>query len=145
MTDLDLSWAAGFFDGEGCVYIQHHQGLTGHQDHFELALEISSISLTALEKFQSVFALGKIRILHEAGHKENWRRAYRYRLSSVKASNVLKALLPYLTTKKLEALVASDSLLAWGYSSRFTGLPTEITEHRREASVRLKQLKREVS
>jgi len=54
----ELAWAAGFFDGEGCVFIRTYQRKSGPASY--LSLSVSQTDRELLERFQEAVGVGKI-------------------------------------------------------------------------------------
>jgi hypothetical protein len=50
----DLAWAAGFFDGEGCTYLQRYSG----QNRTCVVLKIVQKDHQVLDKWSSIFKVG---------------------------------------------------------------------------------------
>jgi hypothetical protein len=56
-AQLELAWAAGFFDGEGSTYL----GTVSHRkDWNRLTLGVSQVELVPLERFRAAVGLGRI-------------------------------------------------------------------------------------
>ncbi len=99
----DLAWAAGFIDGEGCLYIGKHQRGRYHV----LSLSVTQIKLLPLRKLKRIFRVGAI-VRHKRGKGErpNFRPAWRYECSSASLCALLKKIVPYLANKRREAQLA---------------------------------------
>jgi LAGLIDADG endonuclease len=54
-SKIELAWAAGFFDGEGCSYLQKTS--VGHR---RLRANITQKDIRPLERFQQVVGMGTI-------------------------------------------------------------------------------------
>ena len=99
----NLSWSAGFFDGEGCISV--HRGLqkSGSFSHY-LNLDIGNTNTDALNRFQNTFDFGARHRTRDGVNKPMYHLVY----SSNEAVKVLQNLLPELTVKKKEAELALD-------------------------------------
>jgi hypothetical protein len=87
-------WAAGFFDGEGCIGIQKQQ----RGRYWYLNVQITQKDRRPLDRFLSaVDGLGTI-----GGPYERDGMKHRYRVSGVAAEQVLEWLRPWLSEPKLE-------------------------------------------
>lgn len=69
MTEGELHWMAGFFEGEGCVLHYHYPG------HTHRGLEINSTDLDVLERWMRLAECGDITPLdpRNGGKKMNYR------------------------------------------------------------------------
>lgn len=100
MQKTDLAYLAGFFDGEGSVYLVHE-----HTDNYQLFISVSSIDKWILEWFVLAFG-GKVNRQYRA--KGNRKESWQWRMVDCKAEVVLRALLPYLKLKKPQAELALE-------------------------------------
>ena len=88
----NLSYLAGFFDGEGCIRINKTHG------HYALIIQVSQCNRWVLELFKMHFG-GSIH------HREQSRYpSSMWSISSWKASAFLEIIEPYLMLKKLRLL-----------------------------------------
>ncbi len=87
---VELAWAAGFFDGEGC---SHRTG-----DGY-LVVSISQCHREVLDKFRLAVGVGKVRGPY-APRREKWSPIWHYRAYGAEASLVLAAIWPYLGSVK---------------------------------------------
>ena len=102
MKSLTLAYCAGFFDGEGCVYInrfqnqRHTAGIT-----WQLQISVTNSNKEPLEKFQSYFG-GRIR---KQVCKKIKRFYWTWVCAAKTASLFLEAILPYSIVKKDEIIL----------------------------------------
>lgn len=132
MSDLDLAYAAGIIDGEGCIYV--------HKSAIRMTpkLEIKMGEYPCVEFFQSVFGgtVSKLKV-----RKNGYRVLYRWVAQGENALCILESLLPYLKGKKEQAL----ELLTWpnrnaiNYGKR--GMPQAVKEMRSDIHQNLRKLK----
>ncbi|KKL80756.1 hypothetical protein LCGC14_2001540 [marine sediment metagenome] len=97
LTKSELSYYAGFFDGEGCIMIKKkHRGRPFHT----LDITISSTNHNILEDFKRAFG-GTVHGAYKSNtyYKDKWN----WMVGGDKALAVLKALYPYLRLKSREA------------------------------------------
>lgn len=96
-ADHQLSYMAGFFDGEGCIHI----GYT-NKEHtgYRLMVSVSQQDPAPLELYAGLFGGYNIK---RVNRPSGW--AYTWRAYSWAAGDCLTALLPYLVVKRDEALV----------------------------------------
>lgn len=110
MEDTEIrAWMAGFFDGEGCIFIKRaspteSNGLRNF--NYSLCLDIGSTSKTVLDLWKGYFG-GTIA---KRTDKRPGLRAisWNWRAHTGRAEEVLQKLLPYLQLKKDEALCALE-------------------------------------
>ncbi len=91
MTDIDLAWAAGFIDGEGCFDFS----LKGSKPSVYLSLRVSQKVREPLDRLASIFGCGKIFGPYSGNHLQ-------YRLDGViQVAAAVELLRPYLCGPKL--------------------------------------------
>ncbi|MEO7841614.1 MAG: LAGLIDADG family homing endonuclease [Anaerolineales bacterium] len=113
VTDLDKSYLAGFFDGEGCVSIRKSQGKKV-KPRYDLEVILSQNQRTILHEFQQKTGLGRIYITTQIryGAKHTW-RSY-----TNDAKALLIMILPYLRDKRDQAELALAFIHRHNQSSR---------------------------
>lgn len=134
MQEADHAWAAGFFDGEGCIDVGRNNG--ARQRHLP-RLTVGNTNLAALERLKAI--LGGSISRRSPGRGER-RPVWAWQVSGAKGvSEALAMMQPYLTVKLAEAEVMADLLLTFGRP----GVKLTEAEHAyREASAqRLRDLK----
>ena len=99
----DMSYLAGFFDGEGCIttfrnHVKRHPG----EFSYCLKMNVSNTNLEVLKIFEAAFGGG----IFTKKPKEGFKQAYVWQINGVAAKEVLKQLLPHLVVKKAEAELA---------------------------------------
>jgi len=115
LKHIELSYLAGFFDGEGCVLFDR--------------IMVDNTNPHILEKYFIRFGGGRI-YLKEPPSKNN-RSHYRWVAHGDIARNALREMMPYLIEKKYQALINLDIL-----NHKAT------SPERAELKVKIKQLKR---
>ena len=104
IDEKDLSYIAGFFDGEGCI--------TLNGNYLGLTVSASNTVLKPLEFMQKT--LGG-RILARTGLKKKFpqhKLSFDWRIYGPKAASVLALLLPYLKVKREQAMLGIELVLA---------------------------------
>lgn len=94
------AWAAGFFDGEGCVSL-HRQGRWTC-----VRIILVQKDIRPMERFMATF--GCAETLSVVTRRNRTNHYYRLVISGRKAADVLTKMLPYLTLKRDVAEVALD-------------------------------------
>lgn len=105
---IEIAWAAGLVDGEGCIYIARKKagGANGAKtDSFVLGIKVTMTHRLTIERLQRIFMEGNIHVV-TAPANPKWKQAYSFVAQSRRAESVIKKLLPYLTAKKAEAELA---------------------------------------
>lgn len=94
----NIIWAAGFFDGEGCIKVQRQKVSYGYKLAHRLVIHISQKIKTPLVVFNRLFG----------GNIYKRLDGYEWCVSGKKAIEALSKLEPYLVLKKDECEVALD-------------------------------------
>jgi len=141
---LENAYAAGFFDGEGCVqlYMRKHPRPTNRQDNsFRCALSISSTDMDPLgwlqERWRGAVSIDQ-RTLYGVRKPLG-----RWIVFSEQADVFAADIYPYLIIKKKQMelwLQARAMMYRRGHMPG--GLPEEEADLRREMVYRMKELKR---
>jgi hypothetical protein len=100
----EIAWAAGLFEGEGCVYISKRLTV-GKLERATVSLVVSSTDLDVLERFFAVVNCGKI--LHESGSwsgkQPHWKDTYEWRTAKRdEVKELLYQFLPWLGSRRTE-------------------------------------------
>lgn len=98
-TPIDLAWAAGFIDGEGCVHIQRNCETRRSSARFvtyKLVLNLTGRDRRALDRCTTLFG-GRVRSFRKAYYPAVV--YYTLDLVSDRACAALKLVLPYLVNK----------------------------------------------
>ena len=93
--DTDLAWAAGFFDGEGCIRSRIYKGKR-HATHCQFILTVSQAESELLYQFQAIFNKGVV----NGPYKNSGKGVYHYRVSGTSAVSIIKLMWPYLGQRK---------------------------------------------
>lgn len=136
MKKTDIAWAAGMFDGEGCVRIRRQLNSDLRNPHHSLVVDMTNTHRETVERFTSIMGVGTIYEYKKKG-------SYSYRATSQKALKVLTLLLPYLVTKREQAEVAIKFMSIptnSGYGQKTLDL--ETVEARQQIMDTLSEMKR---
>ena len=99
-NEVELSYLAGLFDGEGCISVVRE--IRRNKEKVKLAAEVGMTEIAPLYIFNRVFGGSIItRAPRKSGHKE----IYRWRVQGTKAQLFLKSMEPYLIVKKEKAIL----------------------------------------
>ena len=99
--ETDLAWAAGFFDGEGCIQMHRGYSKSSGKTRYFLDLIVSNTNLKVLQKFHYILGIG--RIVPRRALKPTWRPSWLWKASCKQAEIALNLMLPYLVGKKEQA------------------------------------------
>ena len=102
-----LAWAAGFFDGEGCVLVElSKQKACKHGFRTVLHATVTQTSLPCLELFLDRFGGKIVTNEHKTPTGRRWAVQYRWSVKNDDAIAFLKAILPYCVVKREQVDVA---------------------------------------
>ncbi len=91
MLKIDAAWTAGFFDGEGSIYVNKSK------DYYQLQVKIAQIDKKPLVKVKNLFG-GNV--------CKTKRGVYYWSLGNEKAIEFLKQITKFLVSKNDEAKIA---------------------------------------
>lgn len=117
-TDLDLAWAAGFFDGEGTFQIAKDSRPGGK---YYARMRVGGCHKGSIEKFSSIMGFGNIVREESPGPMANFKQ-FRWSTSGFRAVECAKKILPYLVVKRheCEILLRWEPLIANGRNKLLT-------------------------
>jgi hypothetical protein len=93
ITQVDIAWAAGLFEGEGCCSSALKRP---HQTH----MTVTSTDRDVLLHFQSVIGAGKVRPKPMPADKPHWTPGWTWEAAGDDAVAALLLLLPYLGERR---------------------------------------------
>lgn len=103
MTDhrLFLAWAAGFFDGEGCVMVEmSKEARCKHGFRTSLHTTVTQTSLPCLQRFLEVFGGSISTTDTRTPNGRRWAVQHRWIARNEEALAFLDAIAPYVVVKK---------------------------------------------
>lgn len=101
--ETDIAWFSGLLDGEGYVTIRAKRNRKMiHRDHYAM-ISITMCHLPTLEKVKSIWGTGTLASVkvYQADYKPEWR----WIVLSTSCIKILTLCLPYLVTKRADALL----------------------------------------
>lgn len=105
MTDLELAYFAGLFDGEGCVQIAHHKPQRGKRtEQHTLRCAVSMTDERCVKSF--LIFRGSVCQKTKFLTNPKWQPQWIWSISSNQARGFLETLLPFLRLKLEQARVA---------------------------------------
>jgi len=103
---ISVAYIAGFFDGEGCVYVERDNRPERANPFYVLVVQVDNSDRRPLKFIKNFFGFGSIWLAHAHTPKRN--PGYRWLCKSNNAFNFLKVIYPYLQCKKEQAELAID-------------------------------------
>jgi hypothetical protein len=89
------AWAAGLFDGEGCIHIGR-QTKAPHNKYYQLTLGMNDLDV--VERFADLWGVGKVWTRHATA---KWNTFYYWRISKrTEVARILAAMLPYFGNRR---------------------------------------------
>ena len=133
MSDLDLAYIAGFFDGEGSVVITQ-----GERKRLVLSVVVVQTDVLILHWVRSI--LGREGAIHSRSREGSLgsKPIYALQWSAASAARVLETLLPYLKVKKAKAEIALDFQRSMTRKHCGRGTPSEVLDFRAECREKIK-------
>ena len=132
MTKLNLSYIAGYFDGEGCIYADSHG----------IRVFITNTYLPMLEAINEYFGgIGKIVVKKRYERDVANKECYILTFWSGRAETVLKELEPYLVEKRPQAILALAIRMTMGRKGR-SHPPSVIYDYRDWLGKQMMEMKR---
>lgn len=101
MTEAEVAWAAGFFDGEGCTYFSVRAKQKGRQRRYGyIGIGIAQTHPEVLERFQKITQAGKVYGPYP-GRSKNENEYWRFTAHHNDALKIIELIQPYLGSVKL--------------------------------------------
>jgi hypothetical protein len=105
--ELFLAWAAGFFDGEGCVLVEiSKEKRCLHGFRTALHVNVTQTSLPCLELFLNKFGGVIVTSKAKTPNGNRWAVQHRWGVKNKNAVPFLKAIYPYAVVKKTQVAAA---------------------------------------
>ena len=139
---LNLAWAAGFFDGEGCIRINKARRKEGRTT-YNLQIFVRQVDPKPIYKLRDLFGFGAISYRERSvDSNPNARAIYTWSTAGPKAIEVLTALYPFLVTKSEQAEIAFEFQSTINQNGK--KLTPEQVEYRESVFQKIKDLKWQV-
>lgn len=103
LSETDKAYIAGLVDGEGCIRIERCKKKESiHPYNFRLLVAVTNTNLNVLLWLKEITGVGNIHNHTRSDEKANpkWKQGYVYHISSIRARDLLTAILPFLKIKK---------------------------------------------
>lgn len=102
ISEIDLSYLAGLFDGEGCV----NMGKKTNKGSYKIRVCIYNSNNEVMEWLQSIIP----GLLYKSKSKTKSKDIWQWTLGDYKAELFLTAIIPYIRIRKKQAQIALDCL-----------------------------------
>jgi len=140
MSNVNFAYAAGLFDGEGCIQIVNDKSQGWNS--WKLMIQMTSTSIKSINKMIGLFG-GSYREHRRGYDSDNMIPrfvAYHWALTSVNAYNALKKIKPFLVEKKEQADIAMKFFMYQKHTTydRKNRLPMSVIRKREDFLQRLK-------
>jgi len=97
---IDIAWAAGFFDGEGCIHIG--RVFRGVRPVYVPMITVSQVAREPLDELQRLFAGG---IYNASSGRPNSKPLLAWKAAGGDAERAVREMIPYLLVKRAQAEV----------------------------------------
>ena len=126
--ETELAWAAGFFDGEGCI------SFAKAGEHRQLIMCIGQNDPRVLERFKAAVGVGTINGPHVRPSRPNSKPYWQWRTSGhVSVQKTVELLWPYLDeVKRQQGRRSLDASTAHRKTLRWSGARTKLSEETRQ-------------
>ena len=118
LNPLQLAWAAGFIDGEGCVHITRQRHAGRARCSYRLGVFITQNDKSVLEHLRQVLGIDApiFALKRASNHK---RQCYTLNYTGKRALRLLAVLRDFLHRKRAEAQAALDFWVQGGMDQHF--------------------------
>lgn len=96
IDEVDLAYIAGFFDGEGSIYISSEKG-RNNKRFLRMSISIGNTDGKAIDFVSNRFGKG---VVSPNSKIKSGKKFYIWRVSGYTASEILKTMLPYMKIKR---------------------------------------------
>ena len=100
MIETDLAWAAGIFDGEGCLRIYRSRHGNSRRWSYGADLRVRMTGAVVIHRLREIFGVGAIRSIDRT---QNHLLIWEWRVGARDVLKVLPFVRPYLVLKAREA------------------------------------------
>lgn len=89
MTETELAWAAGLFEGEGSIYAAPAAGRSSRSGRISLRLELHMTDEDVVRRFGDIVGVGTVRGPYRSGGDDRFRPRWKWRVSGAVAVQFL--------------------------------------------------------
>lgn len=143
---LFIVWVAGFFDGEGSVFVEIAKSKNTRRGVRNLlTVSVTQTSLPCLNLIKQHFGGSILAITKDRRHSMNNSVCYMWRVRSKDAIAFLEIIAPYVVVKKEQVELALQYPLTLADGSKYAGLhnplPDEVHNRRMEIGQKLRDIR----
>lgn len=125
MEQSEIAYAAGLFDGEGCVMVNHDTSRPSPRLQIEIAGSYLPMFDWLVENFGGNYYVGERPLgVGEAGRygtvRTRHKQGYKWSLTGRKAVEFLTVVLPFLMEKREQAVAVLNPECEWGSSGHIS-------------------------
>ena len=100
-TDVEIAWAAGLFEGEGCISTTKHELKSG--THLYIKMSLSMTDFDVVEKFARIVGAGNLTPKRRG--QEHWKDQLQWQCGSrTECTRILFMLAPHFGTRRRERM-----------------------------------------
>lgn len=132
LLPTDVAYSAGLFDGEGSV------GIYKFGMDYRVLVQFGMTDLAPLEKMAALWGSRPHQVRRKFGETKVWH----WKLYGGNAKFMLQQMLPYLTNKKPQALLALEFFETVGQRGKKSHMTQEVRDLRESLRIRMQGLKR---
>lgn len=103
ISEIQMSYLAGFFDGEGCISIKRH--VKGKATQYVPSVSMTNTNKEIIELFTTSFGVGKPYYVRPNKYTTNTKASWWWGIFGSKSITIVESLFPYLLVKRQEALI----------------------------------------
>lgn len=141
----ELAWAAGFFDGEGCVIVELSKNdKCRHGYRTVLHAQVSQTSLPCLELFLEWFGGKIVTSRDRTPNGRRWSVQHRWGIKNEGAIDFLKQIRPYLVVKAEQVDVALKYPLKRIDGVKYGNLSNPIPDHVMQARLDTRKMLQDI-
>lgn len=141
MTDLELGWAAGIVDGEGCIFISYKKPAKragSLSPSYILIVRVAMCHKPTVDRMRELFGVGTVHICTKS---KKYSQAWQWVVQANAAKSVLERIEPHLLTRRYEAQLG----LRFSGLEKFVGggrrVPTPLLRVKHALYIRMRRAK----
>jgi len=138
--DFFLPWAAGLFDGEGCIHLAKSKPSATNVTVYSIRMTVKMVHKPTIDRLHCYFKVGKVHRVKPG--KNNARVLWQWLCCGKEAGAVLAQLAPFLFVKLPEAIVTLEYLRSNPNARRHPVCDyPAIVKRREECYLKMRELK----
>ena len=130
LSETDLSYLAGFFDGDGCINISKSHPKHSKSPRHVLQVILAQANRPFLQMWAERTGIGKLYQFKSQTKLNNRQEMWHWRMTGQQAEDLLRLLMPFLLIKRAQADIAIEFRETKHNNSRGKGTPAFVLKHR---------------